>query len=390
MERRLLIVHQSADLYGSDLSCLYLARAARAAGWRVDVIVPGNGPLVGALEEAGAGVHQLDPLVLRRSDLRSARAFFLPLKWVRNLLALRGFARTQQFDLIHSNCAPTLGGALLSRWMRVPHVWHVREIFGQSPALLWIFERVLATADLVIPVSRAAADQFRSPALRAKCRVVYTGAAVPTGTANRDPLTREVVELICVGRLNGWKGQGVLIEAVHELRARGHRVHLTLVGSEFGGKHKYEPALRHQISTLGLEKWVTLLGERRDALSLTAEADIAVVPSTRPEPFGMTVVEAMALGRAVVVSDAGGPAEIVRPGRDGLLVPPGDVKALAQAIAHLIEHPTEAKLMAVSGRERAAQFSIEQMTTQVLRLGEDLLAVGRSANPIRHQGLVSR
>lgn len=375
---RLLIVHSSSDRYGSDLACLRIATAAAGDGWLVEVLVPSAGPLVDDLRAQGVTVSVLDPIVLRGADLSGLRALVLPMRWGRNALALRAFMRARpSFDVVHSNCAPTLGGALIARWSRARHVWYVHEVFTSS----WqrrIFDRLLRrSADIVLACSATVLDQFPGVAADGIGRVVYTGVEVPVGVGTREPLGNGVPVVVCVGRLNSWKGQEVLVDAIARLRARGIEVRAELVGSVFRKKRHFEERLRAQVDELGLTGQVAFLGERRDALEIVGRADIAVAPSTRPEPFGMALVEAMALGRPVVASAAGGPAEVVTDGLDGLLVPPRDPVALADALQRLIESPEFARALGTHAKIRAADFSAENMTAQVLASYDDLLAKGR-------------
>lgn len=368
-----LLVHASAELYGSDRACLTMASGAVAAGLDTHVLVPVGGPLVARLREAGATVHILDTFVLRRAELRGRGALPVVTGWPRAVRDLHRFSARRRFDLVHSNCAPTVGGALLARWWGVPHVWHVHEIFGDNGPTRFVFERLLAHADVVIAVSGAVAAQFCSPAVTARTRIVYTGGDVPDGIEGVTPLARSPVELICVGRLNRWKGQEFLIQAAALLRSRGLDVRLTLVGDVFGSEHHFREQLADLAAGLELGPFVSFLGERRDAAQLMANADIVVVPSAQPEPFGIVVVEAMALGRPIVASDAGGPREMITSGHDGLLVRPRDPGAMADAIARLIDDPTRARQLGAQAKLTARRFSTAAMAERVIETYRELL-----------------
>ena len=373
-ETRILLVHASAELYGSDRACLTVASAAVGAGFQTHVMVPAEGPLVPLLRAAGAFVHLVDPLILRRAELSGVRTIRTVAGWPRRVLRLRRFSRRFRFDVVHSNCAPTIGGALSARWWGVPHIWHVHEIFEDERAARIVFERLLATADVVLVASAAVSKQFRSQALRARSRVAYTGADVPSEIMSTLPLGRVPTQLLCVGRLNERKGQAVLIRAVGLLRNRGLDVRLRLVGDVYASEHHFRIQLQQLVSTLDLVEFVCFMGERRDALQLIAEADVVVVPSAQPEAFGIVVVEAMALGRPVVASDAGGPRELITPGHDGLLVAPRNVEALADAIAGLIDNPLEARRLGGNARVTAKRFSSAELADRVLDVYRELLS----------------
>jgi len=378
-----IFVHAAADLYGSDLVCLRVVQGARAAGWDVDVTVPSDGPLVSSLRAEGAGVLRVDPLKPRRADLRPARLPSTLARWIRNYRALRGL-RAGDYDLVYTTTAPTTGGALLARWLDVPHVYHVHEIFWFPKPLVRGFERMVRTADVVLCCSRAVLDQFTDQALRRRSRVVYSGAEVPAGIDERSPLSDDSLRIVCVARLNEWKGQEVLIEAIPLLERGTENVSVRLIGdvfSMYGTERQYRDGLVERVRALGLGDVVHFEGERRDALAVVAQADVFVLPSRRPEPFGMALVEAMALGRPVVATEAGGPLEIVTDGVDGVLVAPGDPAALASAIDHMVRDPEWARRLADQARRRASDFTSQTMVTQVLAaFGDAIAARGRGTD----------
>jgi glycosyltransferase involved in cell wall biosynthesis len=132
--------------------------------------------------------------------------------------------------------------------------------------------------------------------------------------------------------------------------------------------------LRHLAGELGLSRQVVFAGMRRDAARVLPALDIFVCPSLY-EGFGIAIVEAMAAGRPVVASSAGGISEIVVHGETGLLVPPGDAAALADAIAALLARPERARTMGLRGRERARErFAIEAAVRRHQHLYESLSA----------------
>jgi glycosyltransferase involved in cell wall biosynthesis len=151
------------------------------------------------------------------------------------------------------------------------------------------------------------------------------------------------------------KGHRVLFEAVSQIRKRVGRAVFLLAGD---GSHR--GIFEQEVRTRGLEDSVFFLGRRSDMSTLLGAATIVVVPSLA-ESFGFSVLEAMSLGKPVVASSAGGIAELIADGEDGLLVPPGDAAALADAVCRLLEHPLLAQKLGERARERAASFGFERM-----------------------------
>jgi glycosyltransferase involved in cell wall biosynthesis len=142
-----------------------------------------------------------------------------------------------------------------------------------------------------------------------------------------------------VGRLDTWKGFEVLLDAFELVKARRADAHLVVAGGPVTGKEQLATDLATHAARLPDVHW---LGPRADTPELFADLDLFVLPSTEPEPYGIVVVEALASGAPVVVTDAGGAPEIVAraPAGSGTTVPPADAGALADAIARLLPAST--------------------------------------------------
>jgi len=181
------------------------------------------------------------------------------------------------------------------------------------------------------------------------------------------------VRIVCVGRLNGRKGQQDAVEALRLLHAMGISSELVIVGDVYGREDHFRTSLERRVRDLGLVDSVIMLGYRDDALSVMASADVVVVPSVAPESFGMVVVEAMALGRAVIATNHGGPKEIIRQGIDGILVEPSSPAAIAKAVERLYKEPERARRLGVAALERARQFEPSRMIEVVLQTYDELL-----------------
>ena len=377
---RVVFLDHVARLSGGEIALVRLLPALEGA---VDahVVLAENGPLVGRLEEVGATVEvlPLDPEVrdLRRSEVTvtglgpgSAPAM------ARYVWTLSRRLRALRPDLVHTNSLKSaLYGGTAGRLARVPVLWHVRDRIAPDylpPAAV----RLVHAAAWALPrgiVTNSTATLETLPRMR-KAQVLYN-PVVP------DVIPRQRTETSAgggglrvglLGRLAPWKGQHVFLEAFARAFPTGDAV-ARVIGSPMFGEERYAEQLREQAEWLGVADRVEWLGFREDVFSELAELDILVHCSTTPEPFGQVVVEGMAAGLPVIASAAGGPAEIIRDGVDGVLVPPSDVDALARQLTALAADPALRRRLGESATVSSRRFSPEAARTHVLEVYRQLL-----------------
>jgi glycosyltransferase involved in cell wall biosynthesis len=364
-----LVVHPSADLYGSDLQLVESVRGLTGAGWRVVVTVPAPGPLVDRLTGAGAEVRTTEVPVLRKALLRPRGLVELVTSSLRALPRMRALLREVRPDVVYVNTVTVplwLVVARLSGRRVLAHVHEAEDELARPVAFLLNAPLLLASG--VVVNSRAA----RNTLLRAvrplarRTRVVHNGlpepAEEPAPPAARPDGTRRIV---LVGRLSPRKGSDVALDAVALLRAEGRDVRLELHGSVFPGYEWFEQELRDRAGRPDLAGHVHLAGYTSPTWPALAGADVVLVPS-RTEPFGNTAVEAQLARRPVVASAVQGLREIVADGETGLLVPPGDPQALARAIARLLDDPALAASLADAGRRSARErFGLDRYRSEI-------------------------
>ena len=229
----------------------------------------------------------------------------------------------------------------------------------------WKYRQV----DGFIAASRAIKDilvQDRIPAGRIE--VVHDGIDVEK-IQNRPAidlhaeywLPHGVPVIVNVGALVGHKGQRHLIDAMPLVLREVPDAHLVIFG-----EGELRPQLERQIKQLSLAKRVLLPGFREDVLSLMKSADLIVMSSVT-EGLGSAVLDAMAMGHAVVGTAAGGIPEAVVPGETGELVEPGDAKPLAAAIVKLLKNPDLRRAYGEAGRQRVAEhFGVDRLVEGTL------------------------
>ncbi len=365
---RVVYLDHVSRLSGGELALFDLLRALRHEV-NAHVVLGEEGPLVQRLREDGVSVEvlPLEPRLrdLRRSDVRAAgldaRAVLaLPpyvLQLGRRLRALRP-------DLVHTNSLKSaLYGGLAGRLARVPVVWHLRDRISEDylPAsavhLVHLAARLLPSA--VVANSRSTLKTL--PNLR-HAAVVHNPVEPPAmaGKAEGAPLTVGIV-----GRLAPWKGQHVFLQAF-ATAFRGSEVRGRIVGAALFGEEEYERTLHESARELGIAQQVEFRGFREDVWSELAEFDVLVHASGVPEPFGRVVLEGMVAGLPVVAANEGGPAELITPAVDGLLVPPGDAAALAAALELLAADPDLRRRLGEAARERSRAFTPERAAAELL------------------------
>jgi len=178
------------------------------------------------------------------------------------------------------------------------------------------------------------------------------------------------------GRLQHWKGVDVFLRAVAAVAVDRPAVAALVVGGAlYGREQEFADGLPRLASELGLGDRVRFTGHRDDALRLMAGCDVVVHASLEPEPLGMVVPEAMALGRAVIASRTGGPEEVVEDGVTGLLVPPGDAGTLASVLAALVDDERQRVDLGAAGRAAARDhWSAARMASEFADLYRSLAA----------------
>lgn len=275
-------------------------------------------------------------------------------------------------DLVHVHSLyfhTSLVGAGLARAYRLPllvtmHLGAVDALPQPYRAASTLYERtagrlLLANARRIICVSNNVREHALSlGAGPEKSVVVPNGVdclryAPGAGSRSTTPT------LLCVGRLIFNKGQHILLEAVAALRRAGIALRVL-----FAGDGPMEQRLRRQAAELGLDDaTVIFLGRRDDVGELLSQADLFVRPSLS-EGMSLAVLEAMAAGLPVVVTDVSGNRELTRSGHDGVIVPPGSAQQLAAALRRLVGDAAYRKELGARGRQRALQYDWSAVARQ--------------------------
>lgn len=368
---RVVYLDHAAALSGGELALLRLLPALEAVD--AHVILAQDGPLVRRLEAAGVSVEVLrlteSARSLSRGELARASALVAgSLASAAYALRLARRLRRLSPDLVHANSLKScLYGATAGRLAGIPVVWHARdrvaedELGRQGTALVRTMARRLPAA--VIANSRATLAS-----LGVARGVVIPSPVLPLPVAadreQGQPFTAGIV-----GRIARWKGQDIFLEAFARAFPAG-RERAVVVGAPLFGAddERYDDELHGLAASLGLNGRVSFTGHVDDVAGQLARLDVLVHASVQPEPFGQVIVEGMEAGVPVVASRAGGPTEIVEDGRNGFLVEPADVNALARTLGRLARDPELRRQVVAQGRASAERFHPSVVATDIERV----------------------
>jgi len=414
---RIVFVNPVGVIGGAERALLTILAALRTTepSLQLHLIIGTDGPLIASAEDLGVQVKvlpfpkqvtQLGDSALKGNNQVMAILLIL---WdylaalpaiAQYLLKFRQAIQQINPHLIHSNGIKThLLTGLLSL-NSVPVVWHIHDFYSTRPLMARVLRWVSTRATVGIAISEAVAQDARTSLPGLPIEVIYNSVDInyfSPGLPNLnrlviapDKLTSPVepIRIGLVATFARWKGHDIFLEAAAQVirdrkaaSLREHRpdlnVRFYVVGGAIyktKGSQFSEEELRELVSVLQIEDNVDFIGFQQNIAEVYRWLDIVVHASTQPEPFGLAIVEAMACGKPVIVSQAGGAAELFTHNYDAVGVPPGDPAALASAIQHLIDNPHQRKCLSENARSTVLKrFSHD-------RLGEQILAAYKRLN----------
>ena len=383
--KTILQVVPELDVGGAEITTLEMARAIVAAGGRALVASQG-GALAAQIEASGGQIFNL--------PVASKNPFIV---W-QNGRRLAELAQREAVDLIHTRSrAPGWSGLRAAKLSGIAFMTTYHSTVHQRPRAKVFYNSVLVRGRRCIANSQYTASQIVSvyPHAADRVRVIPRGCDVVALARDNFTATNiaakrrqwdvpdDAFVILCPARVTHLKGQHVLIEALgrlHQAAALAQRPYLVLVGSA-QGRDDYVADLHAAAERYGLTERLVLAGLESDMPSAYAAANLAVVPTIRPEPFGRTCIEAQAAGLPVIASDAGGFRETVisapsEKGGSGWLVEMGSVDALRKALqTALTLSPSDLSSLGENGRQNVeANFTQTAMCNRTLHVYHEIIA----------------
>lgn len=377
---------------GAERTAVDVAAGLAKVGARALVATEG-GRLVGELQAKG-GIWAPFPAGTKN-----------PLAMLLNVRRLARLCLDEGVALIHARSrAPAWVALGAARALELPFVTTYHGSYAGRSSVKVLYNSVMARGDSVIANSHYTAGLVRAayPQATDRIRVIHRGTDF--GRFSPSAVAPERVDalrkawgvapherlVLLAARLTGWKGQKVLIEAAAKLKGDGLRDVAFVLAGDAQGRDSYVKELDRLIAASRLEGVVRRVGHCTDMPAAFLAASVVTVPSTEPEAFGRSAVEAQAMGAPVVVSDLGAvpetvltPPEVPAQERTGWRVPAGDAAALAEAIAAALAMGASAR-EAMSTRARLhveRHFSLERMVEDTLDVYAGLIERKRNPRP---------
>lgn len=336
--RTVLVVHPGAELFGSDRMLLESVAGLREAEFRVVVALGSDGPLVAELRSIGVDVRIVPMLVLRKSLLRPRGWPTLVRSALTGAIAAVRLIIRERPDTVYVSTIIIPQWPALSRALGARSISHVHE--AERSGSRWI-NRFLYLPHLAsqrtLVNSRFSLETifWALPALARRSEIIHNGVASPAHPKPpREPLEGPL-RILYMGRLSPRKGPDLVLEAAELLIRQGHSAKVTLLGTAFTGYEWFEEQLR-EMAAAG-EAEVEFAGFHPEVWPFLTKADVLVVPSRADEPFGNTAVEGVLALRPVVASDSSGLREAAGGYSTTRLVPPGEARAIADALLDITD-----------------------------------------------------
>lgn len=378
----LLVMPRATQRGGAEQLLDLLLQHATARGPSFTVVFLEDGPLVQEFRRAGREV-----VVIEAGRLRQLS------RYAATVVKLKDLMEEREIDVAFSWMAKAhLYAGLAASWAGVEAAWYQHG----NPTATSVMDRLitLVPAAGVIACSRHTATLQKELWPTRKTAVVYPCVDTTRFNLERLPPPKEAREILglptegpligIVGRLQRWKGIHVFVEAM----AKVFETHPDPYGVIVGGTHDLEPNYPEVVDGLihkrGVQARILRVGFQKN-VPLWMQAMDIVVHASDTEPFGMVVVEAMALEKPVIAGAEGGPGEIIAHETNGLLTPFGNPEGLATSIRRLLQDAELAKRIAHAAQQRALDFNSEHYAHSFSTELRKIVAVPQKHSAVSHQ-----
>ena len=385
---RILYLNPTSEVGGAEKSLLDLLEHLNKKQYQPIVCFPSEGKLAGKLSGMGIEMKMIPlhkeifQLSRQNGNRRLLHILSIPWRIFPTITKTAGFVRSKHIDLIVTNGIKChVIGSIVSSMTGAKLIWHVRDFMETGFARFLLMSMGRFFPDRIITNSDAVGSFFVNSG---RTETVYNGvdlarfdSEIDGGRIRSELKLRKDAKLIgTIGHFAPLKGYEELLGAVSEVLRAGFNVKLAMVGECIYPHSKgYKEKLLSLVDSTGLKDKVIFTGFREDIPELLASFDLFVLPS-RSEGFGRVNLEAMAMGKPVISTNVGGIPEVVVDGVTGILVPPGNSKALSHAIMRLLNNPPLRESMGREGRRRVEEhFTLQVHVQKIEMIYRDILSM---------------
>ncbi len=290
---------------------------------------------------------------------------------------LKGIIRDEKIDIVHARSrVPAIIGAVAAYLTETTFITTCHGYYSKH-----IFSRAMCWGKFVIVISnsigRHMVDDFNLPLER--LRLIWRGVDLEQFDF-KAPVEKEGNwrTIGMIGRLTPLKGHKVFIKSLLMVIKIMPAVKVLIVGDAPQDKIKYKQELKSLVNKLSLDKNVEFMGETQNIAKIMSRLDLLVLATTAQEAFGRVIIEAFASGVPVVATNVGGVSDIISDGKNGMLVAPGDPRAMAEAILKILQNKKLSASFIKEARKTAeANFDLEIMAKKTIKVYEEALAIKR-------------
>lgn len=349
---------------GAEQMLMHLLRANRKTGCTsYSLAFLSDGPMVREAAELGYSVEVMDAGKIRQID-----------KFIRTTCQLYKWMKREQLQVVMSWMSKGhVYAGIAAKWAGRPAVWWQHGGSEKDSWLERLIYRIPASGVLCCSRHVAELQAGKTPSL--SCKVIYPAvdlehldeiSRIPVREArNRLGLPQDACIIGVVARLQRWKGIHRFVEAASLAAARHSGLYFVVVG----GPHHSEPDYLDELKALAANEQlagkIRFAGHRQDAPLWMQACDILAHTTTGVEPFGMVIIEGMALKKPVIAAKAGGPLEIIEHGVNGLLAVPDRVDELSDCMLKLVrDRELRIRLGEAAGR-KARQYGADRLAREV-------------------------
>lgn len=344
-ENKILFVHQGYELYGSDKVLLLNIKATikKYPEKEIVVIIPKKGDLYKEL----VIIKNVKIIIKRLGVIRKYDFKRLNFSAVIGILTFyRLIKYLNRFDLVFINSIVIIDYILASRFVKPRVIIHVHELPRGIISKIFCKALNFSSSDLIF-VSEASKKSFKN-LLNRNQYILWNG--VKAIRQLEVSASQNKIKILLIGRINAWKGQLLLVKAVSLLtEVEKKSIQVRIVGDVYSNQQHLKQKLLKYVVTQDLENIIEILPFTKTPEVHYNWADVVIVPSLSPEPFGLVATEAMSVGKLVIAAKHGGLTEIVRDNVTGLFFEPGNVRDLAEKISLVIRDPISARQKGENG-----------------------------------------